>query len=81
MSDALIYDNGGKTFDRYTVIIDDSCYGMSSDPMSPLGFNQYCGEVGNDIELGEHLGVILDKTPNEIKDAIYDRMGVGIYEC
>ena len=41
-----IYDNKGKTFDRYTVIIDKDMYGMSSDPLGPRGFNQYGGEVG-----------------------------------
>ena len=43
-----VYDNGGKTFDRYTAVFDDvSVYdgrtwiayrGMSEDPYSPQGF-------------------------------------------
>lgn len=43
-----VYDNGGKTFDRYTAVFDDvSVYdgftwiayrGMSEDPCSPQGF-------------------------------------------
>lgn len=38
-----IHDND-KTFDRYTVIIDgEVCYGMSINPLSPQGFNQYIG--------------------------------------
>ena len=43
------WDNGGLTADRYTVAISrtdkgqrvDDIYGMSDDPQSPQGFNQY----------------------------------------
>lgn len=42
----LIYDNKGMTFDRYT-IVSSYCeiFGMSSDPLSPQGFNQFCGTI------------------------------------
>ncbi len=55
------YDNGGKTFDRYTVVFTKpdhvtwgneppiyfySYIGMSSDPFHPQGFGQH-GESGN----------------------------------
>ena len=40
-----VYDNGGESFDRYTVIIGTAVYGMSSNPTSPQGFNQYCSEA------------------------------------
>ena len=43
MDKVTVYDNGGKTFDRYAVIIGREVYGMSSDPASPQGFNQYAG--------------------------------------
>jgi hypothetical protein len=44
-----IYDNGGKTFDRYTVVFTgrykgrDGCdyLGMSDNPMHPQGFGQH----------------------------------------
>ncbi len=40
-----VYDNGGKTVDRYTILIDNGkdidFYTMSDDPFSPLGVNQY----------------------------------------
>lgn len=48
-----VFDNGGKTWDRYTVVIyeDDTpnneaytaVFGMSSNAKSPQGFNQYLG--------------------------------------
>lgn len=41
-----IYDNGGETCDRYTLIIDGDIYGLSDNAMSPQGFNQYCGTIG-----------------------------------
>jgi len=54
-----VYDNEGKTFDRYTVVyleIRDagglySARGMSTDPYSPLGFCQMTS-----AQLGPHLG-------------------------
>jgi len=53
-----IYDNGGKTIDRYTVILEDwhfgkSCQalGLSSNPDSPQGFSQF-----SDVYQGNHLG-------------------------
>jgi len=47
-----IYDNEGRTFDRYTVIFTDgSALGLSSNPDSPQGFSQW----GEAVE-GSHLG-------------------------
>ena len=58
------YDNGGKTFDRYTVIYLDepeaegafagnvyNSIGMSEHPQHPQGFGQHCT-----AECGFHLG-------------------------
>lgn len=36
-----IYDNGGETFDRYTVVAGNNVFGLSEDPLSPQGFNQW----------------------------------------
>jgi hypothetical protein len=41
----LVYDNGGRTADRYTVIIGTSVYHMSADATSIMGVNQYAGEL------------------------------------
>jgi hypothetical protein len=59
-----VYDNGGKTFDRYTVAYLETAFisratgkkeyefvGMSAYPFHPQGFGQH-GECG----IGRHLG-------------------------
>lgn len=67
----IIYDNGGKSFDRYTVFTPDgSVYGMSENG---IGFNQYIGD-STEIEKGSHLGKKLKSIPKEIKQSISDRM-------
>ena len=38
-----VFDNGGKTFDRYTILINIDLYGMSANATAPNGFNQFCG--------------------------------------
>ncbi len=45
----VVLDNGGLTFDRYT-IIDKSTgdmIGASDNPFHPLGFGQFCGNVAD----------------------------------
>jgi hypothetical protein len=60
-----VWDNGGRTNDRYTVSIDGDCYGMSTYPMTPNGFNQHISmERALDSSA---LGKELDK-----KDIPYD---------
>jgi len=55
-----IYDNGGKTFDRYTAVYLDSpegtpgmyeCVGMSTYPFHPQGFGCHSSAMP-----GRHLG-------------------------
>lgn len=56
-----IYDNGGKTFDRYTVVYMDfpehgypktyQAIGMSINPFHPQGFGSHCV-----AKPGRHLG-------------------------
>lgn len=44
MKKYTVFDNEGETLDRYTVINrDGDMIGLSANPNSPLGFNQYCG--------------------------------------
>lgn len=76
-SKARIYDNGGKTADRYTILYGDACYGMSADPKSPQGFNQYCGDASKVVETGnEALGkrVKFQDLPEIVREAIIDRI-------
>lgn len=55
-----IYDNGGKSFDRYTAVFltfergTNGLYqavGMSEDPYHPQGFGQH-----TEVKRGRHLG-------------------------
>jgi len=69
-----IYDNGGETFDQYTVIINGEVYGMSTNAMSPDGFNQYCHPeslLSDRSLLGKE--VQFEDLPNEVQRAIIDR--------
>lgn len=41
-----IFDNGGQTFDHYTVIFSDGeMIGASEHPFSPTGFGQHVGNL------------------------------------
>lgn len=59
MKQIRVYDNGGKSFDRYTVVYmfepeSRGCYGargMSKHPFSPQGFGCYTSAMP-----GRHLG-------------------------
>ena len=73
-----VFDNGGRTCDRYTVIIGDSYYGMSENPFHPQGFNQYCGETSSIqawIDDPDKEDVELDTIPDCLIKAIQDRIG------
>ena len=71
-----VFDNGGITFDQYTVIIDEEfVFGMSVNPTSPQGFNQFCGKIGKGLFL-VHLRSesgdkkLLYELPKEVQEAI-----------
>lgn len=49
-----IWDNGGKTIDRYTVFFKEygnMALGLSDDPHNPMGFSNW-----GDAKEGKHLG-------------------------
>ena len=77
-----IYDNDGKTQDRYTVILkDDSVYDMSADPLHLLGICQYCGKL-NEMEQGlSHTGRLIRfaDLPKAVKLAIRQRQNPDKY--
>ena len=58
-----VWDNEGKSFDRYTVRIRNDYFGMSHNATSPQGFNQYIGSypdidetcLGKEIRRNEYL--------------------------
>jgi len=69
------YDNGGKTFDRYTVLYMDcaegrglyGARGMSANPFHPQGFGQSCAAMP-----GAHLGkrITFEALPHDCQRAI-----------
>ena len=66
-----IYDNGGETFDRYSVIFTNGCFlGMSHNPRSPQGFSQWSDENG--YVDGPHLGeeIDFDELPEEVQERL-----------
>lgn len=71
-----VYDNEGKSFDRYTVVVgvkqeQYECLGLSLNPDSPQGFSQW----GLCI-LGEHLGkeVNFEDLPKNVRIHILNRL-------
>lgn len=70
-----VYDNGGKTFDRYTVILGESVFTMSENATQPDGFNQYAGEVGEiDLRNFPILKKELRDLPKPVLVAIIERL-------
>jgi hypothetical protein len=52
-----VFDNGGVTNDRYTIVIDGSVFAMNEVPFHPTyGFSQYCGEVSQGYIWNEKWG-------------------------
>lgn len=75
MKNIIVYDNGGETVDRYTVIIGQDVYGMSHNPTNPQGFNQYLGNLEDTFFTDfDHLLDKLAEVPKEIESAVRDRL-------
>jgi len=60
-----IYDNGGKSADRYTLVVPSidepgklDMYGFNEDPYYPLGFGQYAGSYHR-MGSYSHLGKLI----------------------
>lgn len=74
--DVIVYDNNGKTADRYLVIIGNDAYNMSHNATSANGVNMYAGERKDlgDLEDGTHGRKIpYDSLPDDVKTAIKQR--------
>ena len=77
-----IYDNDGKTLDRYTVVLKDgSVYGMSADPFHPQGFCQFCGDLDQHTQGLSHCGRLIKfvDLPEAVKLAIRQRQNPDKY--
>lgn len=85
-----IYDNGGKSYDRYTAVYMDehyyheqhpeyrttfTCIGMSEDPFHPQGFGQHGPAMP-----GKHLGkrIAFEQLPDPCQRAVLQDLGVNV---
>lgn len=75
-----IYDNGGKTLDRYTVYFDTkesehlySCIGMSERPFHPQGFCQHSSG-----QLGKHNGkcIKFEELPEDCQKVVKAELSI-----
>jgi len=74
-----VWDNGGETCDRYTVLIGSDIYHMSDNATSPNGVNCYGGHLSH-IPHPEKWGFVgnrvesLASLPDAVQRAITQRM-------
>ena len=83
MKNIRIYDNGGKTFDRFTAVYmahperDGSflARGMSEHPFHPQGLGQFCSAMP-----GRHLGkrITFEQLPKDCRALIASEASWGI---
>jgi hypothetical protein len=76
-----VYDNGGKTFDRYTIVLHGkewverggltTMLGLSHNPTHPQGFSQFTSGTP-----GAHLGkkITFSRLPKNIQDHVRARL-------
>jgi len=78
MNIIAIYDNHGKTIDRYVVVFDTKnhppyydCLCMSKNPTHPQGFSQW-----SSCKLGEHLETKIEfaDLPIHIQNHVKERL-------
>lgn len=72
-----LFDNGGKTWDRYTLVVNSELFGFSENPSSPQGFNQYGGKLqllGDSRHWGLGREVKIESVPEEVQKAIFERI-------
>jgi hypothetical protein len=80
----FIFDNEGKTFDRYTVVIVGEVFTMSHNPNTPNGFNQYAGDMDylgfstvddylTHLEVTGHNQLERDEISGDLNVAIHNR--------
>lgn len=76
MDNIRVFDNGGKTFDRYTVIIDQYVFTMSENACSPQGINMFAGELSELDSEAVTAGqpVMFEDLPKEVRKAIDNRI-------
>lgn len=79
MENIRIYDNGGETVDRYTVVVTENegriaVYGMSDRPFHPQGFCQFCGDEVSQEFLDTQTEIEFDALNMDVQSAIRERV-------
>ena len=79
MKDVSVYDNKGTTMDRYTVVINNDVFTMSTNPLHPQGVNMYCFNLKDEgVEDISHFGKDIShkylSLPHELFVAICQRV-------
>ncbi len=73
-----LYYNHGATIDCYTLVdeTNDAIYGLSENPLSPQGFNQYCGTISENSGVEESGNRVhsIKELPQEVQKAILMRL-------
>lgn len=73
-----IYDNGGQSWDRFTVLIEPysagecNALGLSENCDSPQGFSQW-GDAMNGAHLGHEIN--FDDLPANVQQHVLTRLG------
>ena len=69
-----VYDNGDKTVDRYTIIINNDVFAMSSDANMPNGVNMCISSRGSYINLDKNKEIVLGDLSKGVLIAIIYRL-------
>jgi hypothetical protein len=78
-----ITDNGGQTFDRFTIIYTDGTYlGSSCNPCHPQGFGQHgedidVGLVADRVEAGEERDLRWIDLPEAVRECVFNGINMG----
>ena len=78
-----VFDNGGATFDRYTIVTKEALYTMSPNALSPSGFNQCAAVIADNFvhnPSNNEKEIPLRDVPVDVLIAIINRLNADDVE-
>lgn len=69
-----LYDNGGKTTDRYTLIFDGGVFTLSVNALSPRGVNSFCCTEEECYIDESDVRIELEDLPLQVYEAVMRRI-------
>ena len=83
MKNVIVFNNNGKTFDRYTILNkkNGDVYGASDNPFHPQGFGQFSGNVADRMNITFGYGWRKGHTPKGIKRIVKSEIDNYINEA